>query len=218
MINSFLNTLKAHGWNFNEPCVILDVGARDSEQSVEFANAFPNAHIYSFECNPTTIPICRENSKHCDRIHLIEKAVHSFDGECTFYPTNKDKTITSWQDGNPGASSLFIATNKYPYETYVQDTITVPCARLDTVFRENQIERPQLVWMDLQGAEKIAFESMGDYLKEVKFIYLEITHKEMYKGQVLFPEMHHYLVANGFRILTPVNTNQWFEDAIYKRV
>ena len=219
MINTFLNTLKQYHWDFKstEPYSILDIGSRDCEQALEFAVAFPTAQIYAFECNPATIPICRQNAEKCGRVHFIEKAVNTFDGECTFYPTNKDKTVTTWKDGNPGASSLFIANNQYTYETYVQDIITVPCARIDTLVRELQIPRPKLVWIDLQGAEKIAFESMGEYLREVEFIYLEITHKEMYQGQVLFPEMHHYLQSQGFALITPVHTDKWFEDAIYKR-
>ena len=72
-----------------------------------------------------TLNLCEQNIiPYQDRITLIKGAVCDYDGSITFYPINQEKTITTWKDGNPGASSLFKSNGKYPIETYVQDEIT----------------------------------------------------------------------------------------------
>ena len=53
-------------------------------------------------------------------ISLVECAVGDRDGNATFHPMDPQRTVTTWADGNPGASSLFVASGKYEVETYVQ--------------------------------------------------------------------------------------------------
>ena len=64
---------------------------------------------------------------------MIEGAVSDYDGHIKFYPINQQETITSWKDGNPGASSIFKSNGSYTVEKYVQDEIEMNCHRLDTL-------------------------------------------------------------------------------------
>jgi len=149
--------------NKHEPYTIFDIGSRDCEQSIEFYNTFPNSKIYSFECNPNTLDLCRKNtSNYKDRITLVEGAVTDYDGEITFYPIDQQKTITTWKDGNPGASSIFRSNGTYDAEHYVQYKIKTNCHRLDTVMRTYNIDKVDIIWMDLQGAELLALKSLGE--------------------------------------------------------
>jgi FkbM family methyltransferase len=77
-----------------------------------------------------------------------------------FFPIDPKRTVTTWKDGNPGASSLFVAQDGYPHEKYVQNEIMVNCHRLDSICEQEKIV-PDLIWIDLQGAELLAFESLG---------------------------------------------------------
>lgn len=214
MTTNFLNTLKANNYPFNQNIVIFDIGSRDCMQSIEFANAFPNATIFAFECNPNTLPLCRKNIKPYKNIVLIDQAVNLYDGECTFYPINKEKTITSWADGNQGASSLFKANGKYDIEQYVQDEVHVNCVRLDTVLKTHHIEKVDLIWMDLQGSELLALKSLGNHLADVQYIHTEISHIAIYEGQVMFNELNSYL--ENFTQINELKMTGWQEDAIYK--
>lgn len=85
------------------------------------------------------------------------------------------QTITTWVDGNPGASSLFKANGKYPIEKYVQSEDKVECTRVDTILANYNVDKVDIVWMDLQGAEKLAIESFGKYIQDVDFIHTEVT-------------------------------------------
>ena len=100
-------------------------------ETVELSNLFPQADIVAIECNRETLERCRRNIAHNPRIKLVDKAINSYTGRCAFYPIDPARTITTWADGNPGASSLFIATGDYPVEKYVQNKVEVDCIRLD---------------------------------------------------------------------------------------
>jgi len=89
---------------------------RYGEDTIEFANKYPQAKIYSLECNPNTPSECRANTARYPNIVLPEKAVSNMDGLVKFYAVNKEKTQTEWDDGNQGASSLFRASGKCPIE------------------------------------------------------------------------------------------------------
>jgi len=214
MIQPFLQYIP----QLTAPYVIFDIGARDCEQSIEFYQQFPQAKIYSFECNPNTLPLCRKNIEpYQDRIQLIEGAVTDYDGTITFYPIDQEKTVTTWQDGNPGASSIYKANGTYEVEQYVQYAIDASCHRLDTVMTANGIERVDIIWMDLQGAELLALRSLGDRIHQVRYVYTEISHRPIYDGQVLFDELHRFMLENGFELLNRLTLRGWQEDAIYRR-
>ena len=215
MIDRFVAFLREQG--MTAPEVIFDVGARDCQQSVEFARQYPGARIFSFECNPQTLPLCRSAIAAHPQITLTPKAVNSFNGECTFYPINPQKTVTTWADGNPGASSLFRSNDTYPVERYVQDEVKLPCTKLSTVMKEHGLTKVDCIWMDLQGAELIALQSLEEFLPAVKYIYTEVSHRPIYTGQVMFEELDTFLRANGFKRVTKVNEHCWQEDVIYVR-
>jgi FkbM family methyltransferase len=147
---------------------------------------------------------------------LVEGAVCNYDGDITFYPINQKKTITSWKDGNPGASSLFKSNGTYAYEKYVQDEIQTNCHRLDTCFQKYNIPKADIIWLDLQGGELLALEGLGDYLDGVQYIYTEVTHKEMYSGQAMYASLHNYMESHNFSLQNKLTFNGWQEDAIYK--
>lgn len=213
MIETFIKHIK----NANEYFIIFDIGSRDCVQSIEFYNAFPNSKIYAFECNPNTIDICKKNiEQYSDRITLIEGAVCDYNGNVTFYPINQQKTITTWKDGNPGASSIFKSNSKYTIETYVQDEITTQCHRLDSVMDKYCIPKVDIIWMDLQGAELLALKGLGNYLDNVKYINTEVSYKEMYTGQVMFDELNNYILSNNFIIKNNLSLHNW-QEVIYEK-
>jgi FkbM family methyltransferase len=178
--------------------VIYDVGAGDCTESIALAEYFTNAQIYSFEANPACIYDCAKNIVNKPRITFIPICINDHTGLVKFHPINQKKTITSWADGNPKASSIFVSNGTYPHETYVQDEIEIPCMRLIDVQETFKIPNPDIIWMDLQGAELSALKSLGRNLSDVKIIHTEIWGQETYTGQSLFPEMKEYMDLLGF--------------------
>jgi len=184
----------------NEVSVIFDVGSLHCLESIEFSKKYKNATIYAFEANPDSYQVCLENTKDIDNIIVVNKAVNSYDGTCTFYPIDPEKTVTPWFDGNRGASSLYKSNGSYDHiEKYVQRELEVPCTRLDTFCIENNIVNVDLMWMDLQGAELIALESLGrEILSTVKVIHTELEMNAMYEEQCLYNDVDQFLRKNDF--------------------
>lgn len=196
--------------NTDDVKVIFDIGACHALESVEFSKLYKNAKIYTFEANPNTYKICLENAKNYNSITVINEAINDFDGVCKFYPIDKEKTITTWEDGNQGASSLYKSNGAYDHiEKYVQYEIEIPCTRVDTFCKQHNITNIDIVWMDLQGAELKALHSMGDMLDNIKLIYTESEMNPMYEGQSLFSEVHQYLIERGFEWVWG-NTDSFF--------
>ena len=216
MIERLAEFLRRRGVNLNSFATVFDIGSRDGLQAVELSNLFPEADIVAIECNRATLDICRQNTEKFPRIRLVDKAINSFTGRCTFYPTDPARTITTWPDGNPGASSLFVATGDYPAEIYVQNEIEVDCIRLDDLCARLKFDAIDLIWMDLQGAELLALQSAGDLLDRVRFIYTEVSHRPIYAGQCLFDDVDSFLTERGFRLCTKINRERWQQDVIYE--
>ncbi|MBD2602409.1 MULTISPECIES: FkbM family methyltransferase [Microcystis] len=195
--------------------VVVELGARDCRETVAFNQIFNKAFIYAFECNPMTIPTCREAVRDLNRVELTEKAVSSVDGKIKFYPIDPELTKTTWEDGNPGASSIFQASGKYPVETYVQKEIEVDSIRLDSFLKDRELKDIDILWMDIQGAELLALESLGSDIRNVKLIHTEIEFLEIYSGQPLFEDVYNFLHINGFYLIGFTHLGDYDCDAIF---
>ncbi len=213
MIENVERVIRNLGISVND---VLDLGSRDLEQSIEFTRAFPTARVYAFECNSKSAEICRSKLPNFPNVSFYEMCVFDYDGMINFHPINTEKTITTWKDGNPGASSVFVANGSYDHiEKYVQDKASVKCTRLDTWSVENSVSKIDIVWADLQGAELQAFVGMGKLLDTVKVIHTELEINPMYTGQSLFKDVDPFLREKGFVRVQGDIRAQYGTDFIY---
>ena len=83
----------------------------------------------------------------------------------------------------------------------------------------NQYNIPSvdIIWMDLQGAELLALKGLGDKLSSLEYLYTEVSHREMYTGQVMFKELNDYMIKKNFSILNNLSLSGWQEDVVYKK-
>ncbi len=194
---------------------IFDIGSRDCQESVRFSQYYKNANIYAFECNPSTIPLCKKNISSHKKIHLTEKAVTDKVGVVTFYPINTKKTISVHKDGNPGASSLFRANGSIKNEVFFQDKIKVKATTLDSFTKKEKINHVDIMWVDVQGAEMLVLKGFSNGLKNVGIIHIELEFVEIYKKQALFNEVKKFLNKHGFSLITFTSFSRYFCDAVF---
>ena len=142
--------------NFDDIKTIFDVGSRDGHQSVEFRTWFPEARIVAFEANPNQISLCVNTTKK-HNVEIVPKAAGDTNG----------KTIFFIASNNVGASSLLKNANHPRSNKWPQSKTTVDMVRIDDWCSQNNIDTIDLLWMDVQGAEKIVLDGCGDYLKNV---------------------------------------------------
>jgi len=162
-------------------------------ESLAFSQIYPNSKIYAFECNPNTLPLAHEVTLGQLNIEVVEKAVLNYSGKTKFNIVGPDN-----EDYNPGASSVFEFGEEKESKYHTTTEIEVDCVRLDEWMREHSIPNVDLIWMDLQGAELLAMEGLGDFLSEVKIIHTEVELRQYYKSQPLANEVEEWFSNRGF--------------------
>lgn len=185
---------------------VFDIGSRDGCQSLEFAHWFPNAKVFCFEPVPENILWCKRNAELCNRITVIEKAVSDIDGFVDFHVVN---------NGNVGASSLYIANPHHGYgATLNQTKISVESIRAESFLSQNNVNVPQLLWMDVQGAELSVLNSFGQSLQKVKAIHTEVGLDLIYKSSTLKQDLINFMDKMGFYVYTSISNSLGIEEDV----
>lgn len=187
---------------------IFECGSRDCLDAIALNKFYKPHKIYSFECNPESIPVCEQNIKKFPNIVLIPMAVYNTDEDISFYATDMEKSM----DKNIGASSLF---KHHTYNTtgFIQKKIQVRGIRLDTFMHALQICTIDLLCFDLQGAEHLAIEGLGERIKDVRYIISEVAVNHSYIGEMSFGDFTRFLKEKGFELKIRIGA-----DALYERV
>lgn len=170
---------------------IADIGARDAAQSVELAYLFPDAWVNSFEPSPANVSYCKQNLAKTDlpNIVFIECALSDVDETVSFFEV---------VNGNFGASSLFeVNQNHKRARKWKQDQVFVEARRYDSL----DIPTPDLIWMDVQGAELNVLKGFGKKINDVKAICTEVQHQDQYQGGTSADELHSFLDKNNFKMI-----------------
>lgn len=193
--------------NKNDINIIFELGSRDLVDAIKLLNYF-DCKVYAFECNPDCLAVCNKNILNLDvekkkQLFLINKAVSLENGYVLFYPFDLNKY------NNMGASSMlkidFSKRNKNDPDynkKNPQKEITVNGIRLDTFMYQNKIDKIDLLCIDLQGYELNALKSLGDELKNVKYIISECSIVSTYENGATFKEFYEHLKKYNFSYIS----------------
>lgn len=181
--------------------VILELGSRDALDAIQLARLFPTCRVLAFEANPISAEICRRNVAFSgiDNVEVVETAVGAVDGTIPFFPYDVDRI------DNIGCSSTLL-TDLAGGSDSPQYRIEVAATRLDTFCARLGIE-PEVVVMDLQGAELPALVGLGERLGRVSHVVSEASNVSAYLGGTVFADLDAHLAAFGFRAISPVPAN-----------
>ena len=77
-----------------------------------------------------------------------------------------------------------------------------------------------LLNIDIEGAELLAFQGATKTLPHLKWIYLEVNTREMYEGCAMVGDVDAYLGERGFERVATADEgwDHGFADALYVRV
>jgi len=116
------------------------------------------------------------------------------------------------------SSSLFdlgLHSKIYP-DIKVIETLNVMTVRLDELL--DATIGFDMVILDIQGAESQAIDGLGERIKEVKWIFTEISRNELYEGSTLVDDFDRQLAHLGFkRVFTVWDRKAGWGDALYAR-
>ncbi|MCX6353010.1 MAG: FkbM family methyltransferase [Bacteroidetes bacterium] len=185
--------------------VILDIGACDGADSVMYKREFTHATIHAFEPLPRNKILLEEgftkNGFKDLNAHFF--ALGKDNGMADFYVSSgapPEKPYgENWDYGNK--SSSFYAPDKvsktHPWLKF-ETKIKVEVQRLDSFVAAHKIEAIDFIHLDVQGAELDVLIGAGDFLKNIKAIWLEVENITLYKNQPLRAEVEKFMLTNGF--------------------
>lgn len=166
---------------------VIDVGANNGQFSLAISYLYPSKKILAFE------PI-----KSC---YLKYKNIFSNFSNVTIrnYALGKKNELRQiYITDHNDASSFF--EPKLLSKIFFENTKQNELCRIKT--GKNVIQKKYLInsllKIDVQGFELDVLKGFADNLKHVKFIYVELSHVELYKNQPLFNEVLDYLNLKGF--------------------
>ena len=200
-------SMVANRLDFGSFAHCFDIGSRDLTESVSLATAFPQACVHAFEASPDCIAMCNANLLSMNdsirnRIKFNDCAMNNISGEITFYPLDTDLSEQRWGNYNYGVASklkLIDGLNgTFLNEHWVQKQITVAACTLDQYCDNNNIVGPDLIWMDVQGAELDVLQGGKRSLLNTKLIMTEAGIQPYYHGHGLFNDIDQYLHSLGF--------------------
>ena len=84
-------------------------------------------------------------------------------------------------------------------------TVEVRVAPLNSFLRKEDIARPALLKLDVQGFELEALQGCESLLSEFDWIYSECSFVELYSGQKLAADLIEWLSNRGFRLIEMYN-------------
>jgi FkbM family methyltransferase len=135
--------------------------------------------------------------------------------------SDKDGDIVNFNiSNNEGQSSSMFEfgthTEAHPGIVFTERT-RLHTARVDTLLRDRKIEPHEydFVNLDIQGAELLALKGMD--LTHIRYVYIEVNERELYKGCPLLPEIDAYLKRFDLHRVETKMTNWGWGDAFYIR-
>lgn len=181
--------------------VICDIGSRDALDGIYLYKALHATECHVFEPNPTAVEICKSNvAKYGDGCNIFFNPVGLSDkvGTVSFFPVSPEKS----ENRDIGFSSMLPINPAYASKrrgSIVQDKITMTTTTLDSYFAKRE-KQPDILWVDVEGAELLVFSGGEKVLEHVKLIHVEVSFRPMQVGKPLFWEIDEFLKKRHFRL------------------
>lgn len=152
-----------------EDPIIFELGAFDCDNTQQLVMACEkgNPQIYSFEPDPRNFARCWP--KLPATVNFFTAAIGNVTGKAPFHLSSPDPK------GDTASSSIspfkdHIKAFDWCYEI---GTVEVSCWRLDDFCTEHKINYIDLIFMDIQGAERLMIEGAQNILKHTKYVFTE---------------------------------------------
>lgn len=194
---------------------VFDIGACEAEDSIRYSLLFPNSTVYAFEPRQDNLEIGKQSIKKYNRQNIVLEniALSNENGTAEFFlsegrPENASEDL-KWDFGNKSSSLLPPSDEMKKHTEWLQfkNKIVVPTMRLDDYVKSKNISTIDFAHIDVQGAELMVLNGSGDFLKNIKLIWMEVEAVELYKNQPLKQDVELFMNKNNFvNVLDTVNS------------
>ncbi len=171
---------------------VYDIGAHVGIWTILTKSIFPDSKIVCFEPLAQHHVTLKANTSHFNNINIYPFALGTETGETTINIANRSDS-SSIMDFTAKQAEIFGVT--------MEHTESIRIAQLDEFIRQEQISLPDLMKLDIQGYELEALKGAIVCMRTCKFIILEVSFLEFYKGQPLFEEVIAFMAAHQYKTI-----------------
>jgi FkbM family methyltransferase len=171
----------------------MDIGAFQGRFTDAALAYWRPDRVWLVEANPDMATALREKYRRRSECHIIHAAIADRSGTANLR-VNECLASSSILPILPDAEGVFGQT------LAERQVLAVPARSLDALFEEHDIDRVDLMKVDIQGAERQLIEGGRHALKSVGGLYIEVMFNPQYAGAAGFEELYRLLCDAGFRL------------------
>lgn len=182
---------------------IFDVGANIGQTSLFLNKHFPQAEIFAFEPISETFEKLKNNTYRLNNIKCLNYALGSQESEKVIHIRENSELNTLVEYNQPLSD--------------VQGTEKIKITTIDKIANKNQIQKIDLLKIDVQGYELEVIHGAEFYIKNnlINFIYSEIDFDKNNNECQYFDELNYFLSRHGFRLSGFYEFFRWGENKKY---
>lgn len=170
--------------------VFLDIGAYVGSYAIVVSKAYPQCSVHAFEMNPFLIGELRKNARlnHIGNLILVCAAVWDVNGLAVGYDVllDGDNSTNSIQERTDGSFE------------------SVTSLRIDSYCEQMRL-KPNVVKIDVEGAEVRVLRGMGNVLNSIEALFLEIHPAWLGRYNNTMNELADILLQQKFKIRVVMN-------------
>lgn len=173
---------------------VVDAGAHHGQTAAEYLNHLPGSRVIALEPEPDNFAVAKETlAPFGDRAMLLPLALAEVDGIVSLRRTS-----------HSGAHSLLEVGDMRYYDAPVETLapVEVRAVSLDSLCAAHQLDRLDILKMDIQGAELLALRGAGGLLarQAIGLIALEVLFQPLYRDQPTFWDIADHLRSHGYAL------------------
>lgn len=185
---------------------IIELGAHHGNETIRIYDACstqPSIYV-AVEADPRNIAVLARRIQGRRNIVIVHAAIANYSGEIDFHLS----------DGGDASGSI-----REPKEHLVhfpqirfERTVRVPALALNELASQYKIGHVNLIWCDIQGAERDMIEGGNLVLERTEYLFAEADRCEMYQGQAQRDELISLLPSFELIAEWPENANLLFRN------
>jgi len=163
--------------------VAVDGGAASGDWTRQLKSIYPDARVLCVEPRDDAQAALRATASELPGVQVAQTLISAAEGEVTFHQNREQSSILADPDAPPAAGG-----------------VPTPTTTLDALVTKLGLPDPDLIKLDLQGAELLALDGAARCLRTAQAVLLEVSFIPFLKDIPLVADVVPYMSARGFRV------------------
>ena len=170
--------------------VVYDIGASIGNVTAMSAKLGNVSVVYAFEPILGVFSKLQHSVQRFAHVRCFNVAIGDVNGPAVFYQSDAAESSSLLPMGT-------LHKSEFPYTAHTVECI-VQVARLDDLVSQEQLLPPDVVKIDVQGAEGRVLSGGEKTIRQTHYCVLEMSVQPLYEGSVLFHDLYERLRGWGF--------------------